>query len=189
MTKQISDKKNKKYIKQSKIQNTYHNKHNINDKNNKHNKHNTNHKHKEPQILQNDTNINKHRNKKKHNINSTVVNIIRSDLHNLQNQTQLHNSIQQHHHYKEQIPKRIRELVWITYNGEVFTHKCFVLWCENNINVFNFQTGHDIPESKGGTIDINNLKPICSSCNLSMGNKYTITEWSKLVIVKDTNET
>ena len=49
------------------------------------------------------------------------------------------------------------------------------------INVFDFQCGHNIPESKGGTLDINNLKPICGSCNLSMGNKYTITEWSKLV--------
>ena len=82
---------------------------------------------------------------------------------------------------KEQIPKRIRELVWTTYNGEVFTSKCYVSWCTNNINVFSFQTGHDIPESKGGTLDIDNLKPICGSCNLSMGNKYSITEWSKLI--------
>ena len=87
------------------------------------------------------------------------------------------------HHIKtkEQIPKRIRELVWTTYNGEVFTSKCYVSWCTNNINVFSFQTGHDIPESKGGTLDIDNLKPICGSCNLSMGNKYSITEWSKLI--------
>jgi len=82
---------------------------------------------------------------------------------------------------KETIPKRVRELVWTTYNGETFTHKCYVSWCDNNINVFNFQVGHDIPESKGGTIDIDNLKPICASCNLSMSNKYSITEWSKLI--------
>ena len=86
---------------------------------------------------------------------------------------------------KEPIPKRIRELVWTTNNGETFTHKCFVSWCDNNINVFNFQVGHDIPESKGGTIDIHNLKPICSNCNLSMSNKYSITEWSKLIDMKD----
>ena len=86
---------------------------------------------------------------------------------------------------KETIPKRIRELVWTTNNGEIFTNKCYVSWCTNNINVFNFQVGHDIPESKGGTIDIDNLKPICSNCNLSMSNKYTITEWSKLVIMNN----
>jgi len=89
--------------------------------------------------------------------------------------------IEYNKHKKEQIPKRIREMVWTTYNGTVFEDKCYVDWCDNNINVFNFQVGHDIPESKGGTLDINNLKPICGSCNLSMGNKYTITEWSKLV--------
>ena len=82
---------------------------------------------------------------------------------------------------KEQIPKRIRELVWTTYNGEIFTHKCYVSWCSNPITVFNFQVGHDIPESKGGTLDIDNLKPICINCNLSMSNKYSITEWSKLI--------
>jgi hypothetical protein len=85
------------------------------------------------------------------------------------------------HNYKEPIPKRIRELVWTTNNGETFLHKCYVSWCDNIINVFNFQVGHDIPESKGGTIDIDNLKPICVSCNLSMSNKYSITEWSKLI--------
>lgn len=82
---------------------------------------------------------------------------------------------------KETIPKRIREMVWTTYNSTVFESKCYIDWCDNKVNVFNFQVGHDIPESKGGTLDINNLKPICGSCNLSMGNKYTITEWSKLV--------
>ncbi len=82
---------------------------------------------------------------------------------------------------KDNIPKRIKELVWITYNGELFSKKCFVSWCNNITNVFNFHTGHDIPNSKGGTLDIENLKPICSNCNLSMGNKYTITEWCKLL--------
>jgi len=38
----------------------------------------------------------------------------------------------------------------------------------------------DIPESKGGTLDIKNLKPICARCNLSMSDNYTIQEWIKL---------
>jgi len=84
-------------------------------------------------------------------------------------------------HHKETIPKRIRELVWTKNNGEVFSNNCYVSWCENKINVFNFQVGHNIPESKGGTLEIDNLKPICSNCNLSMGNRYTIDEWCKLI--------
>ena len=82
---------------------------------------------------------------------------------------------------KDSIPKRIKELVWTTYVGEVYFSKCYILWCNNIINVFNYHTGHDIPNSKGGTLDIQNLKPICSNCNLSMGNKYTIREWNKLI--------
>jgi hypothetical protein len=82
---------------------------------------------------------------------------------------------------KDNIPKRIREFVWTTYNGETYKNKCYVSWCDNIINVFNFQVGHDIPESKGGTLEISNLKPICGNCNQSMGNKYTITEWCKLI--------
>ena len=98
-----------------------------------------------------------------------------------------HEKDEQHKH-KETIPKRIRELVWTTNNNETFSHKCYVSWCDNNINVFNFQVGHDIPESKGGTLDIDNLKPICSNCNLSMSNKYTITEWSKLIDINNIND-
>jgi hypothetical protein len=79
------------------------------------------------------------------------------------------------------LPKRIREVVWNTYNGETYSSKCYVPWCNNIINVFNYQVGHDIPESKGGTYNIGNLRPICSNCNLSMGNKWTIQEWGKLV--------
>ena len=82
---------------------------------------------------------------------------------------------------KESIPKRIREMVWNTHNGEEYKKKCYVKWCNNQVNVFNYQVGHDIPESKGGTLDLHNLKPICGSCNQSMGNRYTIQEWNLLV--------
>jgi len=86
------------------------------------------------------------------------------------------------------LPKRIREVVWNTYNGETYSSKCYIPWCFNIINVFNYQVGHDIPESKGGTYDIGNLRPICSNCNLSMGNKWTIQEWGKLVNFDNSNK-
>jgi hypothetical protein len=81
---------------------------------------------------------------------------------------------------KANIPRALREQVWITYAGRVFQCKCFVQWCQNTMTVFDFHVGHDIPESRGGSLDIGNLRPICSRCNLSMGNKYTVTEWAKL---------
>jgi 5-methylcytosine-specific restriction endonuclease McrA len=117
---------------------------------------------------------NKNKNKKKNKTIKTIKKIPKSKVLNTDTDIIIHN-------HKETIPKRIRELVWTTNNSETFSTKCFVTWCENKINVFNFQVGHDIPESKGGTLDIDNLKPICSNCNLSMGNKYTITEWCKLI--------
>jgi len=64
--------------------------------------------------------------------------------------------------------------------GRVFEGKCPVSWCQNTITVFDFQSGHNIPESKGGKTDLENLIPVCGRCNLSMGNQYTIDEWSKM---------
>lgn len=81
---------------------------------------------------------------------------------------------------KQKIPKALRRQVWITYIGKKFEHKCLVTWCENTINPFDYEVGHNVPESKGGTLDIDNLRPICSSCNSSMGDMYTIEQFSDL---------
>ena len=78
------------------------------------------------------------------------------------------------------IPKALREQVWIVHIGRVFEQKCKVKWCENKITPFDFEVGHNVPVSKGGTNDIDNLRPICSKCNKSMGDNYTIDEFSDL---------
>lgn len=81
---------------------------------------------------------------------------------------------------KKPIPVALREQVWIHKMGRVFEAKCPVTWCQNTITVFDFQSGHNIPESKGGKTDLENLIPLCGRCNLSMGSQYTIDEWSKM---------
>lgn len=81
---------------------------------------------------------------------------------------------------KQTIPKSLREKVWIIYCGKKFEHKCIVRWCENIMTPFSFEVGHNIPESKGGTLNIDNLRPICGNCNKSMGDRYTIDEFSNL---------
>ena len=81
---------------------------------------------------------------------------------------------------KCKIPKALREQVWLKYQGKKYEKKCHIQWCNNLINVFNFQVGHNIPESKGGETVIENLRPICCRCNSSMSNVYTIDEWNKL---------
>lgn len=75
---------------------------------------------------------------------------------------------------KKTIPKAIREQVWLAKFGEVYKAKCVIDWCMNDIDVFNYHVGHDIPERKGGTLDLHNLYPICSKCNRSMSDRYTI---------------
>jgi 5-methylcytosine-specific restriction endonuclease McrA len=81
---------------------------------------------------------------------------------------------------KKTIPKALREQVWLKFIGKKYEAKCPIGWCKNTITVFDFQSGHNIPESKGGTTTLENLMPICSRCNLSMNNQYTITEWNTL---------
>ena len=81
---------------------------------------------------------------------------------------------------KKKIPKALDEQVWLKVCKRNFQHKCYISWCQNKITVFDYQTGHDIPESKGGETTLDNLYPICSRCNSSMSNKYTIAEFNKL---------
>ena len=89
--------------------------------------------------------------------------------------------------HKEHIPKALREQVWIRRMGHAFEGKCTVSWCANQITVFDFHVGHNKPESKGGSLRITNLEPICARCNLSMGDQFTITEWNKTFSQKDSD--
>lgn len=78
---------------------------------------------------------------------------------------------------KEKIPVKLREEVWVAKMGRVFEGKCPTTWCSTNITVFDFESGHNIPESKGGATTIENLVPLCPRCNRSMGSKFTFDEW------------
>jgi hypothetical protein len=80
--------------------------------------------------------------------------------------------------------KKIREQVWIHHNGKKFETKCYVSWCTNMVDVFNFQVGHDTPKALGGSNTLINLKPICQNCNQSMGSRYSIAEWNQLFAIQ-----
>lgn len=72
---------------------------------------------------------------------------------------------------KQKIPAIIKKLVWNTYIGEDIG-KCKCLCCKKvDITQLNFICGHIISEYNGGKINVENMRPICSSCNLSMGTK------------------
>ena len=78
---------------------------------------------------------------------------------------------------KKKIPTALRQQVWMKQFG-LPDYKCPVSWCNNRISPFSFDTGHNVPESKGGKTTIENLIPICRSCNLGMGDRLTIEEWN-----------
>ena len=81
---------------------------------------------------------------------------------------------------KTRIPKAVRRAVWLKYIGKKWESNCYISWCPNKLDVLGpWHCGHNIPDSKGGTLSISNLRPICSTCNLGMGNEYTIDEWNK----------
>ncbi len=84
------------------------------------------------------------------------------------------------------IPKALKEQVWLKYNGRVFDSKCYVPWCKNKITVYDMECGHNIPHSKGGPTTLENLRPICSRCNKSMSDNYTIDEWNDFGKLKKT---
>ena len=71
---------------------------------------------------------------------------------------------------KKTIPKKLREQVWDKYIGNIKNSIC--LCCKSNvIKVNDFHCGHIIAEKNEGKTIIDNLRPICKSCNSSMGTR------------------
>jgi hypothetical protein len=70
---------------------------------------------------------------------------------------------------KKSIPKQRKKEVWNEYIGE--EHGVSFCYCcrKEKITQHTFQAGHIIAEAKGGSIALNNLRPICAGCNQSMG--------------------
>jgi hypothetical protein len=70
---------------------------------------------------------------------------------------------------KKKIPWNLRMMVWNKYMGvNAARGKCGC--CKTAmISTFKFHCGHVVAECKGGPTNIDNLRPICDSCNLSMG--------------------
>jgi 5-methylcytosine-specific restriction endonuclease McrA len=72
---------------------------------------------------------------------------------------------------KKSIPLALKRKVWNKYiTEEIGKAKC--LCCNlTDITQTTFSCGHIISEFNGGEIKLDNLKPICTSCNSSMGTK------------------
>jgi hypothetical protein len=69
---------------------------------------------------------------------------------------------------RKAIPKKIRGEVWLNQFGNAMTGACYC--CKTPFGIFDtWHAGHIVPHASGGTDTAENLRPVCGSCNLSMG--------------------
>ncbi len=79
---------------------------------------------------------------------------------------------------KTPISKTLRNLVWNSYVGEkIGEWRCI---CGTSIDTFQFEVAHIIPECENGPTTIDNLRPLCSSCNKSCGKQNMRSFFTKL---------
>ncbi len=69
------------------------------------------------------------------------------------------------------VPAALRSMVWKKYISDIYRKgKCFC--CRNSeIEESDFECGHVISKHHGGPTSLENLRPICSHCNRSMGTR------------------
>ena len=69
---------------------------------------------------------------------------------------------------KKSIPKILKDLTWQRWIGDdIAKAKC--LCCGvNEIKMNSFHCGHVVAEVDGGPTTVDNLRPVCATCNLSM---------------------
>jgi len=70
---------------------------------------------------------------------------------------------------KEAIPAAIKTLVWNKWVGEKEAEAGCYACRVTTISMRHFHTGHVVSEKHGGKCTIDNLRPVCANCNLSMG--------------------
>jgi hypothetical protein len=69
---------------------------------------------------------------------------------------------------KISVPAHVRTAVWMRYMGDICQGRCACCGFEK-ISRANYAVGHVQAESRGGTVHIDNLRPICTACNSAMG--------------------
>jgi hypothetical protein len=72
---------------------------------------------------------------------------------------------------RKTIPKKIRAQVWTNTFGSSTHGVCHC--CNSTINCLDsWHAGHIVASANGGSDTAENLRPICVSCNLSMGSEH-----------------
>ncbi|MDE2095856.1 MAG: HNH endonuclease [Patescibacteria group bacterium] len=70
---------------------------------------------------------------------------------------------------REKLPTAVRNTVWVTHASMHYATSVCRCCFKEQITRSNFECGHVIAKAKGGSDKVDNLLPICSACNKSMG--------------------
>lgn len=70
---------------------------------------------------------------------------------------------------KTRIPKVLKDHVWTRWVGDDVARTACLCCGLTEIKMNNFHCGHVVAESAGGATSVENLRPICATCNQSMG--------------------
>lgn len=71
---------------------------------------------------------------------------------------------------RKNIPSKVRQMTWRKYIGNSMDGKCWS--CDDHISFEKWHAGHVKPHSKGGPDIVDNLRPVCAACNLSMSSNH-----------------
>lgn len=109
-------------------------------------------------------------------------------LTQLAQQAEPNETIVQTNQTKKSIPIIVKRLVWNKYIGEdIGKSKCYC--CKlSYITQLSFHCGHVVAEKNGGDINVDNLRPICQSCNSSMGINNMDSYITKYSLHKSNND-
>ncbi len=88
------------------------------------------------------------------------------------------------------IPISTKNKVWREWCGNSLDSQCFC--CLGNISYEKWHCGHILSHAHGGTMEPDNLRPICKECNLKMSSmhmyEYILTNNMKRILDKNNQE-
>jgi len=99
---------------------------------------------------------------RQHNVN---INIEQNNINRKINQNYTNNK---NNTKRKTIPKKVKSLIWDINVGREYGLALCICCKKTEISKDDFHCGHIISVANGGSNNIDNLKPICSGCNLSM---------------------
>ena len=70
---------------------------------------------------------------------------------------------------KKSIPKVVKDLAWSKWVGDTVAKTNCLCCGVTEIRMNSFHCGHVVAEANGGATTVDNLRPICATCNTSMG--------------------